>query len=150
MKTRLVREIICGINSCNTKFSNLELTKKVSLKSRTIQIWRQWILPNFKDLPPPVLLRPKPFLPLEPGRPSLNEAPLTYTPHSHTCTHIHTHAHTHTHTHTHHPPQQSIKSKAVWLWTNEIKAKAKPSHITLELTTRSIVRFSPQTMQWYH
>ena len=26
----------------------------------------------------------------------------------------------------------------------------KPSHVTFELTKRSIVRFSPQTMQWYH
>ena len=149
MERRLVREIICGINSCNTKVSNLEITKKLSLKSGRIHIWRQRKLPNFKDLPPPVLLRPKPFLPFDLGRPSLNEAPLTYT-HTHTHTYTHTHIHTHTHTHTHHPLQQNIINKAVWLWTNEIKAKAKPSHITLELTTRSIVRFSPQTMQWYH
>ena len=30
------------------------------------------------------------------------------------------------------------------------KQKQKPSHGTFKLTTRSIVRFSPQTMQWYH
>ena len=27
--------------------------------------------------------------------------------------------------------------------------KKKPSHVTFKLTMRSIVRFSPQTMQWY-
>ena len=26
----------------------------------------------------------------------------------------------------------------------------KPSHVTFKLTMRSIVRFSPQTIQWYH
>ena len=30
------------------------------------------------------------------------------------------------------------------------KSKQKPSHVTLKLTTRSIIRFSPQTMQCYH
>ena len=29
------------------------------------------------------------------------------------------------------------------MWTNEIKAKTKPSHITFKLTMRSILRFSP-------
>ena len=33
---------------------------------------------------------------------------------------------------------------------NEVKTKAKLSQITLKLATRSIVRFRPQTMQWYH
>ena len=28
--------------------------------------------------------------------------------------------------------------------------KNKTKHVTFKLTTRSIVRFSPQTMQWYH
>ena len=32
---------------------------------------------------------------------------------------------------------------------NKIKTKTKPSHVTFKLTTRSIVRFSPQTLQWY-
>ena len=62
----------------------------------------------------------------------------------------------------------SIKSKIFpppWTWTSnfkrtplsltnygttsapyKIKTKAKPSHVTLKLTTRSIVRFSPQAM----
>ena len=31
-----------------------------------------------------------------------------------------------------------------------IQNKSKPSHVTFKFTTRSIVRFSPQTMQWYH
>ena len=35
------------------------------------------------------------------------------------------------------------------MWTNEIKTKTKSSHVTLKLTTRFIVRFSPQAMQWY-
>ena len=30
------------------------------------------------------------------------------------------------------------------------KPKTKPSHVTFKLTTRSIVRFSLKTMQWYH
>ena len=30
------------------------------------------------------------------------------------------------------------------MWTNEIKTKTKPSHITFKLTTHSVVRFSPQ------
>ena len=34
--------------------------------------------------------------------------------------------------------------------TNEIKTKTKPSYVTFKLTTRLIVRFNPQTMQWYH
>ena len=36
------------------------------------------------------------------------------------------------------------------MWTNEIKTKPKPGHVTFKLTTRTIVRFSSQTMQWYH
>ena len=35
------------------------------------------------------------------------------------------------------------------MWTNEIN-RTKPSHGTFKLTTRSIVRFNPQIMQWYH
>ena len=34
------------------------------------------------------------------------------------------------------------------MWKNETKTKTKPSHVTCKLTTHSIVRFSPQTMQW--
>ena len=30
------------------------------------------------------------------------------------------------------------------MWTNEIKTKTKPSHVTFKLTTGSIIRFSPQ------
>ena len=30
------------------------------------------------------------------------------------------------------------------------KQNQKPSHVTFKLTTRYIVRFSPQTMKWYH
>ena len=30
------------------------------------------------------------------------------------------------------------------------KTKTKPSHVTVKLTTRSIVRFNTQTMQWYY
>ena len=30
------------------------------------------------------------------------------------------------------------------------KSKQKTSHVTFKLTTRSIVRFSPQTVQWYY
>ena len=33
---------------------------------------------------------------------------------------------------------------------NETKVKIKPSHVIFKLTSDSIVRFSPQTMQWYH
>ena len=66
------------------------------------------------------------------------------------------------------PSRLSIKSKIFpppWTWTSnfkrtplsltnygttsapyKIKTKAKPSHVTLKLTTRSIVRFSPQAM----
>ena len=29
------------------------------------------------------------------------------------------------------------------------RTKLKQTHVTLKLTTRSIVRLSPQTMQWY-
>ena len=36
------------------------------------------------------------------------------------------------------------------MWTTEIKTKTKPSYFTFKLSTRSIVRFSPQTMKWYH
>ena len=36
------------------------------------------------------------------------------------------------------------------MWTNEIKIKTKQSLIIFKLTTRSIVRFIPQTIQWYH
>ena len=32
----------------------------------------------------------------------------------------------------------------------EIKTKTKSGHVTFKLTTLFIVRFSPQTMQWYH
>ena len=32
----------------------------------------------------------------------------------------------------------------------KIITKTKPSHVTFELTWRSIVRFTPQKMQWYH
>ena len=30
------------------------------------------------------------------------------------------------------------------------RSKMKPCHVTFKMTTRSIVRFSPQTEQWYH
>ena len=132
MERRLVREIICGINSCNTKVSNLEITKKLSLKSGRIHIWRQRKLPNFKDLPPPVLLRPKPFLPFDLGRPSLNEAPLTYT---HTHTHTYTHTHIHTHTHTHTPPSPTKYNKQGSVIVNErnqSKSKTKSHHIRID------------------
>ena len=52
--------------------------------------------------------------------------------------------------------QQLENVKKLWraivlcMWTNEIQTKTKPSNITFKLTTRSIVWFSPQTMQWYH
>ena len=36
------------------------------------------------------------------------------------------------------------------IWRNKIKTKAKPSHDTFKLNTRSIVRFNPQKMQWDH
>ena len=44
------------------------------------------------------------------------------------------------------------------LWDNSVNVneqnnnnkKTEPNHVTFKLTTRSIVRFSPQTMQWYH
>ena len=35
------------------------------------------------------------------------------------------------------------------MWRNGIKTKRKLSHVTFKLTTRFIVRFSPQTVQWY-
>ena len=38
---------------------------------------------------------------------------------------------------------------APYIWTNEIKTKTKPSHVTLKLTTRFIVQFTLKTMQWY-
>ena len=44
------------------------------------------------------------------------------------------------------PPVQMIP----YMWTNEIKTKPKPSHVTFKVTTRAIVRFSSQPMQWYH
>ena len=31
-----------------------------------------------------------------------------------------------------------------------IQNKSKPSHVTFKLTTRPIILFSPQKMQWYH
>ena len=34
--------------------------------------------------------------------------------------------------------------------TNKIKTKTKPSHASFKLTTRSVVRFSPRTVLWYH
>ena len=37
-----------------------------------------------------------------------------------------------------------------YMRTNEIKTRIKPSHVIFKLITRSIVRFSPQTMQGYH
>ena len=30
------------------------------------------------------------------------------------------------------------------------QTKSKPKHVTYKLTTRSVVRSSAQTMQWYH
>ena len=36
------------------------------------------------------------------------------------------------------------------MWTNEIKTKARRSHVTFKLITQSIARFSQQVMQWYH
>ena len=39
---------------------------------------------------------------------------------------------------------------SLFMWTNKIKTKRKPSYVTFKLTTRSIVWFSPQTIQWYH
>ena len=36
------------------------------------------------------------------------------------------------------------------MWMNETKIKIKPSHVIFKLTLDSIVRFSPQTMQWFH
>ena len=35
------------------------------------------------------------------------------------------------------------------MWTNKIKTKTKSSHVRFKLTTSSIVRFSPQTVQFY-
>ena len=35
------------------------------------------------------------------------------------------------------------------MWKNKFKIKTKPSHVTFKFTTRSTVRFSPQTNQWY-
>ena len=39
---------------------------------------------------------------------------------------------------------------SLFMWTNKIKTKTKPSYVTFKLATRSIVWFSPQTIQWYH
>ena len=36
------------------------------------------------------------------------------------------------------------------MWINEIKTKAKPNHVIFKVTTHSIVRYSPQRMQWRH
>ena len=46
--------------------------------------------------------------------------------------------------------EQTAPSPLPCMLSDKIKTKTKPSHVTFKLTTRSIVRFSPQTMQWYH
>ena len=48
-----------------------------------------------------------------------------------------------------HPPSLTNYGTAttLYMWTNEFKIKTKPSHVTFKFTTRSIVRFNPQTMQ---
>ena len=80
---------------------------------------------NFQNPLPPVHLRPQFFHPLDLGRPILNEFP----PHSKT---------------------NYETTTTPCTWRNKIKTKAKPSHDTFKLNTRSTVRFSPQTMQWDH
>ena len=42
------------------------------------------------------------------------------------------------------------QTTAPYMWTNKIKIKTIPRHVIFRLTSRSIARFSPQTMQWYH
>ena len=85
---------------------------------------KPWNLSNFQDPPPPVYLRPKVFRPLDLGLPILNKA----LP----------------------PPTNYGTTTAPCMWTNEIKTITKSSHVTFKLITRSIVRLSPQTIQWYH
>ena len=47
-------------------------------------------------------------------------------------------------------PTNYETTTAPFMCTNEIKTKTKVSHVTFRLTIRSIARFSPETMQWYH
>ena len=83
---------------------------------------------NFEDPPPPDHLRPKFFHPLDLGRPIFKRTP-TPAP----------------------PSPTNYESKTVPCMCERTKSKqTKPSYVTFKLTTHSIVRFSPQTVQWYH
>ena len=79
-----------------------------------IHIWRPLKLSNFQDPPPPVHLRPKFFHPLDLGRPILNKPPT--------------------------PLTNYRTTTSPCMWTNEIKTKIKPSHVTFKLTARSIIK----------
>ena len=94
----------------------------------TIHIWYPWKLSNFQDpphLPPPVHLRPKFLHILDLVHPILNE-PLPP------------------------PPTSYGTTTALCMWTKEIKRKTKLTHAKVKWITRSIVRLSPQTIQWRH
>ena len=85
------------------------------------------IVSNFRD-PPPLC-------------PYTSEIFLTPWPWTSNFKRIHPHHHYHHHTLSN---KLCNNNCTMCMWTNKIKTKTKPSHVTFKLTTRSIVRFSPQ------
>ena len=79
-----------------------------------IHIWRPWKVSNFQDSPPPLSIYVQNYL-----------TPLTLDVQFQTIL----------------PP---LLQMILYMWTNEIKTKAKSNHITLKFTMRSILRFSPK------
>ena len=94
----------------------------------TTRIWRPWKLSNFQDPPAPCPSTSKFFPPPWPWKFNFKRIPPPSPP----------------------PPPSRTNygtTAAPCKRTNKIKAKTKPIHVTFKLTTRSIVRFSPKTMQ---
>ena len=88
----------------------------------TIPRRRPWKLSNLQYPRPPVHLRPQLFHSLNLGRPVLKESFRT-------------------------SPTNYGKTITTYMWSNKIKTKTKPGHVTFKLNTCSVVQFIPQEME---
>ena len=96
----------------------------------TIHIWYPWKLSNFQDPPPP------------PPTPCPSASKIS--PHPWPC------SSNFKRTSPPPPPTSYGTTTALCMWTKEIKRKTKLTHAKVKWITRSIVRLSPQTIQWRH
>ena len=111
---------------CHNNLCILSGMKWISDDTHT---WCPWKLSNFQDPHPPCPSTFKMFPPPWPWTSNFKRIHLPTPPPS---------------------PADWGTTTASRMWTNEIKIKTKPSQVTFKLTMRFIVRFSPQTAQWYH